>query len=288
MNPLNPAPIQRPDLSGFVGEIERLEAIFEQWEDIPRDLVGAYRMSIEALNGEAVRRLVRVLKAEPAAVAAMKTALADEVVYAVLRRHEIIKPSLTEKVEAALRSIRPMLKAHGGDVELVTIDPPSIEVRFIGACDGCAASALTFHAGVKKAIEDACPEISEVRQAKGRGGGEGGGARFVSPFSIGSDAWLFAGWLDDIPQDGLARAELNGETVVLYRRDAIVRCFRNACAHLGLPLDGGQVENGVLTCPHHDFSFDLASGDCLTTPAVSLQAHAVRVTDGRVEVRLSS
>ena len=79
-----------------------------------------------------------------------------------------------------------MLAAHGGDVELVEVNPPAIAVRFLGACDGCAASALTFHAGVKQAVQTACPEITEIRHVKGAGGGNGG-ARFVSPFAPGKD-----------------------------------------------------------------------------------------------------
>jgi Fe-S cluster biogenesis protein NfuA/nitrite reductase/ring-hydroxylating ferredoxin subunit len=287
MSALHTAQTQRHDLTGFVGDIERLEAVLETWDETPRAVAAAYRRSIEALNGEALRRLVRALKSDPAALAAMKAAVADEVVYAVLRRHDIVKPSVTERVEAALESVRPMLASHGGDVELVKVTPPSVEVRFIGACDGCPASALTFHAGVKKAVADACPEITEILQVKGLGGG-GDGVRFISPFAIGAEGgWLFAGSLSDIPQGGLRATELDGVKVLLSRQGSVVTCFQNACAHLGLTLEEGVVEDGVLTCPHHDFRYDLASGECLTAPEVQLQVHAVRVTGRRVDVRLS-
>ena len=289
MTALDTAPTQRHDLTGFVGDIQRLEAIFETWDETPRAAAEAYRRSIEALNGEALRRLVRALKAEPAALAAMKAAVADEVVYAVLRRHDIVKASLSERLEVALEGVRPMLASHGGDVELVKVTPPSIEVRFLGACDGCPASALTFHQGVKKAVEDACPEITEILQVKGLGGGGEGSVRFISPFAIGADSdWIFAGSLSDIPQGGVRVTELEGEKVLLSRQGAVVTCFQNACAHLGLPLGDGEVVDGILTCPHHDFQYDLASGECLTAPEVQLQAHAVRVTGRRVEVRLSA
>lgn len=174
----------RDDLAGFVGDIERLETIFATWDDNQQAAVGAYKLAIEALEGEALRRLIRALKTDPAALAAMKNAIADEIVYAVLRRHQIVKPSLNERVEAALEGVRPMLASHGGDVELVKVNPPKVEVRFIGACDGCPASALTFHAGVKKAVQEACPEITEIAQVKGLGGSNDSGVRFVSPFAL--------------------------------------------------------------------------------------------------------
>ena len=89
---------------------------------------------------------------EPAAVAAMKAVLADDLVYAVFRRHGIVKPSLSERVEAALASVRPMLATHGGDVELVACSPPMAEVRFLGACDGCPASRSPSTLACEKAI----------------------------------------------------------------------------------------------------------------------------------------
>jgi nitrite reductase/ring-hydroxylating ferredoxin subunit/Fe-S cluster biogenesis protein NfuA len=288
MNVVDIAPTRRTDLAEFLSDVERLEEIFATWGETPRGAVEAYRRAIEALHGEALTRLVRALKSDPAALAAMKRAIADEIVYAVLRRHGIIKASLAERVELALASVRPMLASHGGDVELVKVAPPKIEVRFVGACDGCPASALTFHAGVKKAVEDACAEITEVVQVKGLGGGESG-INFVSPFALHAKGnWLQAGTLSEIPEGGIRAMSIEGEKVILSRQGSVVTCFQNACAHLGFALDDGEINDGVITCPHHGFQYDLASGECLTAPEVQLQSHAVRVTGGRVEVRLST
>jgi Fe-S cluster biogenesis protein NfuA/nitrite reductase/ring-hydroxylating ferredoxin subunit len=277
-------PTQTVDLAGLLRDVERLEAVFANWESAPRNTAEAYRRTIEALHGEALRRLVRALKTDPAAFAAMKAALADEVVYAVLRRHGIIRAGLGERVETALAGIRPMLASHGGDVELVKIAPPAIEVRFLGACDGCAASMLTFHAGVKKAVMDACPEITEVIQVKGAGGGAQT-ASFVSPFAGGN--WLPAGTLQEIPEGSIRTLDAGGVDVILYRRGSTVTCFQDACSHLGLGISTGAIAEGVITCPHHGFRYDLATGDCLTAPVVRLRSHDVRVTDDNVEIRLA-
>jgi nitrite reductase/ring-hydroxylating ferredoxin subunit/Fe-S cluster biogenesis protein NfuA len=276
-------------ISQLAGDIEKLELIFEAWEETPRGAVKAYGRAIEMLHGEALRRLIAALKTDPAALAAMRSAVTDDVVYAVLRRHGLVKPCLTERIEVALEGIRPMLASHGGNVELVSVTPPSIEVRFTGSCDGCPASQLTFHAGVKKAIDDACPEITEILQVKGSGAAtqNGESVRFVSPFALGtSGTWHFAAKLQEIPEAGIRAHIIGGEKVLLSRRGSIVTCFQNACAHLGLALDDGEVEDGVITCPYHGFRYDLASGECLTAPAVQLQPHAVRVVGNRVEVRL--
>jgi Fe-S cluster biogenesis protein NfuA/nitrite reductase/ring-hydroxylating ferredoxin subunit len=288
MNVHDMASTIRTDLAGFLADIERLETIVATWEENQQAAVGAYKLAIEELNGEALRRLIRALKTDPAALAAMKNAIADEVVYAVLRRHDIVKASLNERVEAALEGVRPMLASHGGDVELVKVKPPAVEVRFIGACDGCPASALTFHAGVKKAVQDACPEITDIIQVKGLGGSEESGVRFVSPFALGDKGnWVAAGLLSEIPEGSVRSTIIGGEKVLLSRNGASVTCFQNACAHLGFPIHDGEIENGIITCPHHGFRYDLSSGECLTAPEVQLQSHAVRVIGPRVEVRIS-
>jgi len=288
MNALDPTPPPDDSLALLTGDIARLEAIFDSWDETPHNAVIAYRGAIEALHGEALRRMIRSLKGDPAAMSALMEAAGDEVVYAVLRHFGILKPSLSERVEAALDDVRPMLASHGGSVELVSINPPAIEVRFTGACDGCPASALTFHAGVKKAVENACPEITEILQVKGKSNGTGETVRFVSPFALGT----FGDWHDvcrlaDIPDGGIRPAEFGGAHVILFRRGSVVTCFEDACAHLGLDIGTGEVAEGIITCPHHGFQYDLASGECLTAPEVQLQPHAVKVTGVRVEVRLS-
>lgn len=278
-------------LARLLDDVEHVERIFEGWEATPRAAAEAYRRAIEALYGEALRRLVRVLKTDPAARAAMRGAASDEVVYAVLRRQEILKPSLNERIEAALEGVRPMLATHGGNVELVSVEPPSVSVRFLGACDGCPASALTFHEGVAKAVQEACPEITSIVQTKGgvraSAHGEearGGSGDLVSPFALHRGRWRDAGQVSAIPEGGVRALEVGGERLLLARLGGSVTCFENACAHMGLALDDGRVEQGRLECPHHGFKYDLSSGECLTAPSVQLRPRSVRIVGDRIEV----
>ena len=276
-------------LEFYLKDIDALEVVIADWEENQLGTVRAYRKSIEDLHKEAFRRLIVSLKSDPGALTLLKDALQDEVVYAVLRHLEIVKPSLQERVEEAIAGVRPMLESHGGDVELVEIKAPdTVRVRFLGACDGCPASMLTFIAGVKKAIEEACPEITDIQQVKGLGSGSGKGVQFVSPFAIGQKGdWQYVTMLDEIPEGDILTMQINGEDVILSRNGSVVSCFQNSCAHLGMPMDMGTVSDGILTCPHHGFQYDLKSGECLTAPEVQLQPHAVRVITNKVEVRLA-
>lgn len=291
-----PAQAARSDVKGaslaaLRHDIEALEALISSWDERERNAVAALERALDALHKEALTRMIRTLKSSPAAAAALREAAADEVVYAVLRHHEILRPSLQERIEAALVSVRPQLAAHGGDVELVAIEPPDVSVRLLGSCDGCSAAGLTMKAGVEKAIQERCPEIRQVRVVNGSlasPSSSGSSVQFVSPFAAAESAgWMPATRLGDIPEGGVLALELEGHSLLLSRSGSSVSCFENACAHLGMPLDGGEVHGGVITCPHHGFRFALESGECLTVPEVQLQTHAARVRGQAVEVRFS-
>ncbi len=283
---LQDRPREGRDLEALLSDIAALEALAADWPEGQRNAAAARVEAVDALNAEAFRRLIRALKEVPGMAAALRQAASDEVVYAVLRRHGILRPTLAERAEAALATIRPTLAGHGGDVELVSVEPPEVAVRLTGACDGCPASALTFYAGVKKAILDTMPEIETVRQVKGAGGGSGAGY-LTSPFAAAKEApWLDVMAADSLPEGETRFLELQGRGLILSRLEGRVTCFENACAHMGMALDGGEIEDGILTCPYHGFSYALASGECLTAPEVQLQPHPVRQEGARLRVQL--
>jgi Fe-S cluster biogenesis protein NfuA/nitrite reductase/ring-hydroxylating ferredoxin subunit len=279
-----------PDLERLVRDIGALETIVQGWDDNQRTTVRALQHAVDALHREALVRLIRIVRADPAAAAGLKKAAADPVVYGVLRHHEIVRASLQERVEEALESVRPFLASHGGNVQLVEVSAPdAVTVRLIGSCDGCAASGLTLRAGVEKAIQDRCPEIKTIKKAPSTSLSNAlPGVSFVSPFARAEDTgWTRVASLIELPLNDVRAVLIDGRSLLLARFEGGVSCFDNACAHLGMPLDMGEVVNGVLVCPHHQFRYALDSGDCLTAPGVQLRAHAVRITSGDVEVKLS-
>lgn len=69
---------------------------------------------------------------------------------------------MREKVEAALKEIRPSLQADGGDVELVDVENGIVNVRLTGACGGCPMSQMTLKQGIERHIKKAIPEVLSV------------------------------------------------------------------------------------------------------------------------------
>ena len=70
---------------------------------------------------------------------------------------------MRERVEKALDKIRPMLKADGGNVELIDAsDDGVVKLRLTGACGHCPMSTMTLKMGVEKVIKQEVPEVKEV------------------------------------------------------------------------------------------------------------------------------
>ncbi len=69
---------------------------------------------------------------------------------------------MRDKVEAALREIRPYLQADGGDVELVDVTDGIVKVKLLGACGGCPMAALTLGSGIRRVLKEQVPEVKEV------------------------------------------------------------------------------------------------------------------------------
>jgi len=70
---------------------------------------------------------------------------------------------MREKVEEALKEIKPMLQADGGDVELVDVtDDGIVKVKLTGACGGCPMAQMTLQAGIGRVLKQRVPEVKEV------------------------------------------------------------------------------------------------------------------------------
>ena len=88
----------------------------------------------------------------------------DGLVAGLLLIHGLHPMGLVDRLEAALAKVRPLLGAHGGDVELVDVDPGTgaVLIRLLGSCDGCPSSAVTLQSAVERAIVEAAPEITVI------------------------------------------------------------------------------------------------------------------------------
>ena len=70
---------------------------------------------------------------------------------------------MREKVEKALKKIRPFLQADGGNVSLVDVTEDGVvKVKLIGACAGCPMSQMTLKSGIERTLKKEVPEVKKV------------------------------------------------------------------------------------------------------------------------------
>ncbi len=70
--------------------------------------------------------------------------------------------SMDEKVTKALETIRPMLQADGGDIQLIGVQDGVVQVQLRGACGTCPMAQMTLKMGVEKELKRQIPEVKEV------------------------------------------------------------------------------------------------------------------------------
>ena len=109
--------------------------------------------------------------------------------------------------------------------------------------------------------------------------------RFGSGFL--ADIWYFAALSSDLKPGKLARYELLGEPVLLYRdRKGVAHAMRDICPHRAAPLSAGTLTTEadgreVVACPYHGWRFG-GDGACTAIPSlVAEQAMDV----SRIKVR---
>jgi Fe-S cluster biogenesis protein NfuA len=90
---------------------------------------------------------------------------ADERVAPLLMLHDLHPVDLPTRVEQALEKVRPLLRSHGGDVELVELSDGVVKLKLDGSCHGCPSSSITLRNAIEEAIFEFAPDIERLEVA---------------------------------------------------------------------------------------------------------------------------
>lgn len=63
---------------------------------------------------------------------------------------------------------------------------------------------------------------------------------------------------------------------------------QNSCPHAGGNLSAGEVAAGAVTCPWHQWKFDLRSGACTHNDEIRARVYPVRVVDEWIEIDVAA
>jgi nitrite reductase/ring-hydroxylating ferredoxin subunit/Fe-S cluster biogenesis protein NfuA len=293
-------PLNNTELEELAKAVDKaLLAIHAQAPDVQKHALDL-KSAIEAFHKLGLTRIIQRLKEDPRGKEILFELVDDPAVYALFQMHGLVREDPTVQAARVLDTVKPYMQSHGGDVELVEVREDTVVVRLSGSCNGCSMSAVTLRNTVEEAIHEHMPQIRNVEVAPSEPGQteyahdseNAANAGFVPLDSIAGAPKVDHGWTlgpsASAVEEALPfRLDVDGASFILVRFHDKLQAFRNECAHLGMPLDGGRVdpETGVLVCPWHGFRFDCTSGECLTVPEAQLEALPLRVESGRIFIR---
>ena len=73
---------------------------------------------------------------------------------------------------------------------------------------------------------------------------------------------------------------VHGKNIAVYQWESSLYAIDSACSHEDGPLGESDVEDGVITCPYHDWRFELKNGHCITDPSRPVATYAIKEVDG--------
>ena len=144
--------------------IERLIARIEAAPDpgVRADALELTRSLME-LHGGALDRLMEIVaQAGASGHALMDDFAGDDLVASMLLLYGLHPHDLETRVRKALDRARPLLRSHGGDVELLGVAEGVVRLRLAGSCRSCPSSTMTLKLAIEQAIYEAAPDVTEI------------------------------------------------------------------------------------------------------------------------------
>lgn len=95
--------------------------------------------------------------------------------------------------------------------------------------------------------------------------------------------WIDIGPLEEIPSRGARVVKTQAGCIAVFRTaDDQVFALDDRCPHKGGPLSEGIVHGHRVTCPLHNWVFDLSTGCALGADDGQVACHPARVEGGRI------
>jgi NAD(P)H-dependent nitrite reductase small subunit len=92
--------------------------------------------------------------------------------------------------------------------------------------------------------------------------------------------------LADLPPGRAAEVTVGGHSIALFNVEGTVHALSNRCPHRGGPLGQGFLEGTQVSCPWHNWTFDVTTGENVAGPDMKVARHEVRLENGQVCVKL--
>jgi Fe-S cluster biogenesis protein NfuA/nitrite reductase/ring-hydroxylating ferredoxin subunit len=277
--------------------IERIEQLIQKIESVadPELRASAVELvqSLMELHGEGINRLLEIVSEHAAGQAIIDNLGEDELVGGLLMLYGLHPVDFQSRVLQALDKVRPYLKSHGGNVELLAVDEGMVQLQMVGSCHGCPSSAMTLKLAIEEAIYEAAPDVTEIRVA-GVVDQPSAAPTLVPLQRIRSETaqpqnspWKEVSGVGSLGQGSVRAIVVSGQPVLFCRLNGDFYAYACSCSSCGAKLDAAWLEATALVCPNCEERYDvLHAGLGLNQSGLQLQPFPLLMEGGLAKIAL--
>jgi Fe-S cluster biogenesis protein NfuA/nitrite reductase/ring-hydroxylating ferredoxin subunit len=267
---------------------ERLQKLLAEVEALPypgaRELIQDCMESVLGFYGTGLKRILQVVSEDGAeGRKVFRDLIRDDVVKGLLLIHDLHPLNLEDRLLEALDKVRPYLKSHGGNVELISLENDVARLRLQGTCQSCASSSVTLELAIRHAIEQACPdlvhfEVEGVAQ-------DNSAASLVSRKAVTD--WTVIKTAHQLEEGAWMPVRIGDVRLVVCKVNDTLYAYRNRCPACNMPLDTGSFAGGFLSCALNHRYDVVHAGRCAEVPSAHLDPLPLLVQENVVKVALT-
>jgi Fe-S cluster biogenesis protein NfuA/nitrite reductase/ring-hydroxylating ferredoxin subunit len=283
---------------------ERIETLIQEASAFPdsraRAITEELLQALLDLYGEGLARILELTaQAEAPGHTLIETFVRDELLASLFLLHELHPVDIETRIARALVDVRPYLKSHGGNVELIKVENGIAFLRLEGSCHGCPSSTITLKLAIEEAIYKAAPDLDglQVEGVADPPPRKGIPVAFVPPKKRKDNTqaaeqegvWSVVEGLHSFHEGSLKVVTVQGEPLLFALIAGTYYAYHNHCGSCNAPLDRGRLEGTTLICSSCGRQYDVCrAGRCLDNPTLFLEPVPLLVENGKVKVAMSA
>jgi Fe-S cluster biogenesis protein NfuA/nitrite reductase/ring-hydroxylating ferredoxin subunit len=265
----------------------RIQELVQQIDALPnspaRVLFQECLESVLAFYGHGLKRILEIVANSGAGGQKIYGDLIhDHVVRGLLLIHDLHPVDIETRLREALDKVRPYLKSHGGNVELISLKNEVAQLRLVGTCKSCASSTVTLELAIRHAIEEACPDLIgfEVDGAPT----QSSGATETAGRPGATVDWIDIDSARQLGDESGMSVRVGELRLIVCRVNGTFYAYRNNCPACNMPLNAGILDSGFLRCGLGHRYDARQAGRSPDNPNVHLDPFPILIRDDRVEV----
>lgn len=287
------------DDQGLQERVARMETLLGEIETLPDQNARSKAAEVVGvlldLYGEGLARMMEVVAEGEERERTFDAFAEDELISHLLLLHGLHPLDLETRVIMALEEVRPYLRSHGGNVKLLGVKEGVARLRMQGSCSGCPSSTVTLRLAIEEAIQKSAPDLEGI-EAEGVAEEPKPAPTIVAGPTLRKKekkrqqedgaSWTVVGGLPQLPSGGMLVKEVSDEPVLFLKLGDDFYAYRHLCPGCGESLEGGGLDEAVLTCWECSRRYDVRrAGRCLDEPQLHLEPIPLLVDEVAVEER---